>query len=311
MNSKEFAKLLVEELVDNHPPDSREFIRGSGIDPDNLDDPDEIWKFFVRCNLESLGIKAQIVGDHWNLIPENSMVKQREKLLESIKSLSNLKCYTNFSLCPVEFKGNEFTNDESCCIRNFDECPVVTITKELKWHKAHYKIAKIIVESAKRLLIENEYGKINGNFNDIVKATIEKYKDSDDKWKRKATKDIIDEFKGIKWYGNPPKAVVWFLSELSSPVHQVNHWPLDSWQLTPIDVHVNRLAHRFGFLTTNNSIKDALDNIYPEEPRKLDFALYRFGGGVERNICGKEPNCKKCKEEVPRIYEACSCSEKH
>ncbi len=314
MDSKNFAQLLVEELVDKHPPDSREFIRGCGIDPDNLDDPDEIWKFFVRCNLESLGIKSIIIGDRWNQIPENNILKQRAKLLDSIKSLEHTKCYKNFSTeCPVEFRAGSFSNEEECCNKaKFDECPVIKITKELKWHKGHYKIAKIIVECAKRLLIENKYGKKNTNFNDVVEAVIEEHRGSDDVWKRKATEELIDLFKGIKWYGNPPKVIVWFFSELSSPVHQVNHWSeLDLWQLTPVDTHVGRLAHRFGFLDNNNNIKDALDNIYPEEPRKLDFALYRFGGGVERDICGKEPDCEKCKKEVPKIYEACSCDIKY
>lgn len=45
MNSEEFAEILVEELVNKDPPDSNKFIRGSGIDPNNLDDADEIWKF--------------------------------------------------------------------------------------------------------------------------------------------------------------------------------------------------------------------------------------------------------------------------
>lgn len=313
MNSKEFAKILVEELVDEHPPDSREFIRSCGIDPSYLDNPDEIWKFFVRCNLESLGTKSIIVGNHWKEIPENSILKQRLKLLESIRSLENSKCYNNFSTgCPVEFRAGLFANKEACCNQDkFDNCPVIKLIEELKWHKGHYRIAKIIVETAKRILMEDKYGKNDGNFNDFVKGTINEYKVSEDKWERRATEKLIEQFEGIKWYGNPPKAVVWFFSELSSPVHQVSHWPeLDLWQLTPIDTHVGRLAHRFGFLDGNIGIKDALDNIYPEEPRKLDYALYRFAGEVERDICGKRPNCQKCKEEEPKIYEMCSCDDK-
>lgn len=313
MNSEEFAEILVEELVNKDPPDSNKFIRGSGIDPNNLDDADEIWKFFVRCNVDSLGIKSKIVADHWEKVPEDSYLKQRQKLLDSIKPLKGMKCHENFSYnCPMTFKGGSFDNREMCCKSEiYDVCPVVKITEELKWHKAHYRIAKIIVETAKRLLIENEDGRKNGNLNDVVNGIIKKHNDREDKWKRKATEELLEQFKGIKWYGNPPKAVVWFFRELSSPFHQVYHWKsLDLWQFIPVDTHVQRLANRFGFLPGYTDIKDALDEIYPEEPGKLDFALYRLGGEAEKNICGKEPNCKSCKEELFKVYSKCECGDK-
>lgn len=277
-----------------------------------MDAANEIWKFFVRCNVDTLGIKSKIVGDHWEKIPENSMLKQRERLLESLKGLRGLKCYKNFSYeCPVTFKSETFENKKNCYNKvHFDECPVVVLTKEIKWHRAHYKIAKIIAETAKRLLIEDPDGKKDGNLNDVVYAAIKKHENTSDKWQQQATKDLLKKFKDIKWYGNPPKAVVWFFSELSSPVHQVEHWELDSWEFTPIDTHVQRLSARFGFLSTNKDVKMALSELYPEEPRKLDFALYRLGGEVERNICRKDPDCGACKQELPIIYEACFCDDK-
>lgn len=314
MDSKEFAEILVEELVDNDPPDSKRWMRASGINPDNLDDADEIWKLFVRFNLESLGMKAQIVWNHYETIPDDSYLKQRQKLLDSIKPLEGLKCYENFSHeCSMIFKGGSFYNKEMCYNNgNFDECPVVKLTNELKWHKAHYRIAKIIVETAKRLLIENENGKKNGNFNDIVNSIAEKYVDTDDRWKQKATKELLEQFNGIKWYGSPSKVVVWFFRELSSPFMQVNHFKnLDLWQFIPIDTHVEDLSNLFGFLSTNRDIRTVLPELYPEEPGKLDFALYKLGGEAEKNICNKNKrDCKSCKGELPKIYENCPSDDK-
>lgn len=55
MSEKEFAKVLVQELVEKAPArtDLRKFHLRNGIDPYNLNDPDEIWKVFVRITLKA------------------------------------------------------------------------------------------------------------------------------------------------------------------------------------------------------------------------------------------------------------------
>ncbi|NYB52953.1 MAG: hypothetical protein HVN35_10405 [Methanobacteriaceae archaeon] len=254
-----------------------------------MDDADEIWKFFVRCNIDSLGIKSKIVGDHWEIIPENSMLKQLERLLKGLKGLKGLNCYKNFSNeCPVTFKSGTFENKENCCnIAQFDECPVVILIKEIKWHRAHYKIAKIIAETAKRLLIQDPYGKKEGNLNDVVNAAIKKHENTSDQWQHQATKYLLKKFEDIKWYGNPPKAVVWFFSELSSPVHQVEHWEFDLWEFTPVDTHVQRLSNRFGFLSKNSDIKTALSELFLKNHENLILPYIGWVGKRKEIYAGK------------------------
>lgn len=95
--------------------------------------------------------------------------------------------------------------------------------------------------------------------------------------KSAATSELLDIFRNIKGYGNPPKVITWFFSEFSSPVHQINHWPeLDYKKFNPVDTHVGRLMVRFGFIdednASNENIDKRLNELYPEEPRKLDFS---------------------------------------
>lgn len=102
-----------------------------------------------------------------------------------------------------------------------------------------------------------------------------------------------------------------FFSEMSSPVHQVNHWPnLDHRQLSPVDTHVQRLVSRFGFISGkdvyNKNIEKLLMNLYPEEPRKLDYGLYRLGAELKEGIYGKTPNCELCKDKHIKLYQNCS-----
>ncbi len=230
--------------------------------------------------------------------------------------LKNSECYNNVTkCCPVKYTGGNFVNADECHNPDFfDECPVVNLIKELHWHRAHYKIAKILVENTKRLLIEDSFGKKERNLNDVVNGILDKY--SDDKCgKAKATEELLSKFKDMMGYGTPPKVVTWFLSEMSSPVHQVKHWPeLDYTQLNPVDTHVKRLVVRFEFVNdndvSNENIDDKLNELYPEEPRKLDFALYRLGGEAEDNICGKIPKCELCKQKYQKVYENCYAQEK-
>lgn len=312
----ELAKILVEDIVDLNQPDSRLFINGCGIDSSDLDNSDEIWKAFVRYNIDAGGIKSSIVYKYWNNTTEVALIKQRERLIDNIELLKGWECYSNFTyFCPVTYKSGNFVNVDKC--HNpafFDECPVINLIKELKWHKAHYRIAKLLAEDAKRLLIDDIFGKKKRNLNDVVTGILEKYP-NDAQGKAAATTELLNKFLDMKGYGTPPKVITWFLSELSSPVHQVNHWPgLDYNQLNPVDVHVKRLMVRFGFIDNNEvsniNISNKLFEFYPDEPRKLDFALYRFGGESEYNICGKIPKCELCKEQYHRIFENCSSEDK-
>jgi hypothetical protein len=296
MNEMEnFARILINELVDKDKSkaDVRLFLKRFGIDSSKLNDADEIWKLFVRYNLDTGGMKSRIVEASWNEIPFHSVLKQRTRLLESIAPLKQkfidgqLQCYSNFSQnCHMVFnQSNGFTNIKCLDVKVISECPVIEITKEIQWHRKHYKIAKIIVECAKRLLIEDEIGKQNGNLNDIVKVIFDEYRNYGDNWKTIATAEFISRFNNIRDYGSPPKVIIWMLSDLSSPIHQINHWPdVDLSQLTPVDTHVQRLMVRLGFIrndqVSNENIRRRLNELYPQEPRKLDFALYRLGGGI-------------------------------
>ncbi|NIN01787.1 MAG: DUF2400 family protein [candidate division Zixibacteria bacterium] len=319
MRSQAFAGILVEELVDSDPSkgDAREFHRRNGIDPTNLKHADEIWRVFVRYNLETGGMKSRVVTENWNKLPDASMLKNRMRLLGRIVRLKHSRCYANFTLnCPVTYSKVGGFNLSRCTAPGMEEgCPFVEITKEIQWHRQHYKIAKIIVECAKRLLIEDMDGQHDGNLNDVVAATFDKYRGTELSWRAKATEEYMSRFEDIKGYGNPPKVILWMLSDLSSPVHQLEHWPdVDLSQLTPVDTHVGRLVVRFGFLprdqVSNRNIRATLRQLYPKEPRKLDFALYRLGAESEENICRTEPHCKSCRERIPRVYTACHSQDK-
>lgn len=277
-----------------------------------------IWQYFVRYNIDTGGVKSATVERQWNSTPQNSVLKNRAKLLgllHNFRKLSPLpKCFNNFtSYCSLQYrKSSGFALPDSYChaIDKPEECPVYVLTKELFWHRVHYRIAKIIVECAKRLLLEDLVGYKNGNINDIVESHVVTHKSKKQDYKVSATKEFLHRFKGVKGYGDPPKAVVWLLSDLSSPIHGINHWTeIDIHQLTPVHTHVLRLADRFGFLnnvqTSNEAISRRLSELYPEEPRKLDFALYRLGAELEENICRKIPDCESCRSKLPRIYNAC------
>jgi hypothetical protein len=309
MDSMDFSRIVVEEIIDKNPPDSRNFLYENGIDFNNLADSDEIWKAFIRYNVDAGGIKSSIVGDKWNQMSDDALLKQRKPLLDAVKHLKDLKCYFNFTyFCPVTYKGGEFVNADECHDKvYFNECPVAKLIMELHWHKGHYKIAKLIAEDVKRLLIEDRYGKFEGNLNNYVDGILKIYS-TDDDGKITATKVLLSTFDNMKGYGHPPKAVTWFFSEFSSPIHQLNHWPeLDYRQFNPVDTHVRRLSIRFGFIdedkASNENIDKRLNELYPEEPRKLDYSLYRLGG--EEGICGKTLNCEMCKEKHPIIWENC------
>lgn len=122
MDSKEFASLLVHELVDKSIPDSRCFLSENGIDFSNLDNNDEIWKAFVRYNIDAGGIKSSIVGKYWNLLPESALIKQRKQLLDKIQPLKNLECYKNFTHnCPVKYKAGILLMQISVIIQIFSQ----------------------------------------------------------------------------------------------------------------------------------------------------------------------------------------------
>jgi len=312
MKVEEFCRILVEEIVDQNNNNPSSFLKKNGIDPLNLNDKDEIWRLFVRYNLNTGNVKDTIVEKHWNKLLENSILKNRKVLLASVRGIKGYDCYENFtSKCPVSYKKNEgFTNVVCSDSMNLDSCPVMKVTEEIKWHRQHYKIAKIIVECAKRLLIEDAFGSIEGDLNSVILGTTSKYKDHP-KAKMKITREIISKFDNMRNFGSPPKAIVWMLSDLCSPVHGLSHWPyFDLSQLSPVDTHVKRLMKRFGLLAANENIAEKLQELYPEEPRKLNLALYKLGAEAELKICRKTPDCGKCKTNLPRIYDACPSEEK-
>jgi hypothetical protein len=319
MESHEFARLLVTELVDNAPSRADFRLLHQRMNIGNLEDANEIWKAFARYNLETGGVKSEIVDDRWNRISANSMLKNRQRLLAAIVRLKgeNAACYRNVTTCcPVTFKGDRGFGGDCLCKRFFENCPVVAITRDISWHRLHYKVAKIIVECAKKMLIEDIEGKKDGSINDFASAVFNKHRGSGDDWKSKATCELISRFADINGYGNPPKVIVYMLSALSSPVHKVNHWPdVDLTQLKPIDTHVSRLVVRFGFVKPGQSSKTdilrRLSELYPEEPRKLDFALFRLGSDVEEGICTIKPNCSLCARRYPRIFSFCPSIEKN
>ena len=64
MNAKQFAKILVEEIIDKGANDPSPFLKRNGINPRNLHDKDEIWKMFVMYNLYTGNIKDAIVDKY-------------------------------------------------------------------------------------------------------------------------------------------------------------------------------------------------------------------------------------------------------
>lgn len=79
--------------------------------------------------------------------------------------------------------------------------------KELKWHRAHYRVAKILVEDAKRLLIEDVNGSKDGNLNDVVNGIFREYVD-DEEGRVSATRELLKKFDGIKGYGTRHKLLL-------------------------------------------------------------------------------------------------------
>lgn len=313
MESRDFAKLLVTELVEKElPKNVRYFHKLNGINSDKLADADEIWKAFARYNLDTKGVKSTLTQDRWIKTPNSSLLKNRLSLLKAINQIKNQAtlCSKNFTECPVTYTQKQGFTKNCRYPKLFNQCPVAILTRELAWHRAHYSVAKTIVESANKLLLKDEVGRKEANLNHIMQDIFDRRRNSCKSWKTGATEEFLSKFEGIRGYGKPPKVIVWFLSDLCSPVHHINHWPeIDLSQLIPVDTHVRRLSMRFGFVragnVSNDQICDGLKRLYPEEPRKLDFALYRLGAEMEENICSKTPNCLLCSSRFPKIYEPC------
>lgn len=311
MDDKKFAELLVEKIALPKKDDVRLFHSRNGLESSRLGEADEIWKLFVRYNLDTGGMKSSVVESQWNQIENESILKSKNKLLEGIAELKGKPCYENFTLlCPMTFKNSTGFIMNGCAV---SKCPLMALTETVSWHRKHYKIAKIIAECAKRLLVENR-DVHSENLNDLIIFIFDKYRGKQDDWRHQATSEFISLFDNIKEYGTPrPKVIVWMLSDLGSPFHQINHWPdIDLTQLTPVDTHVKRLVERFGWVVipTDENIRRKLAELYPEEPRKLDFALFRLGAESEENICSKTPKCGECHARLRVIYDACSANDK-
>ena len=231
--------------------------------------------------------------------------------------MTNLNCFANFTRnCRIKYKQGRFLNREECYSSdNFKDCPMPKITKDLSWHRHHHKTSKIFLESAKRLFILNDAGKINGNLNDVVSAVFEKHRNSGNNWRTDATDEFYKIFEDMANYPSPAKTLQMFISNMSMPFKQVNHWPdFDLSTLIPIDTHVKRLSHRFAFVKTENPSpnqkKQAFQKVYPESPRSLNFAMFLFGAENEMNICTNAPKCDICKIKIPKVYNACPYTDK-
>lgn len=98
MDEKEFANILVNELVDNIPVNSRKFLSKNGLNPDNLDDADEIWMTFVRFNVDVGGMKSSTVMKYWNMLDASSLLLNREKLINEVFKLKSLNVMRIFQL---------------------------------------------------------------------------------------------------------------------------------------------------------------------------------------------------------------------
>ena len=163
MHGTKFSKILVEEIIYKRF-DVNEIYReweSIGLDRFNLEDKDEIWKWFVRSTLHWGGVLDKLIYDNCKSLLKNSILVDRENLLASITQMVNLKCFVNFTHnCPIEFKRNHFFNTRKCFrSANFRDCPMPKITQDLSWHRHHYNTSKIFLESAKRLFISNNAGK--------------------------------------------------------------------------------------------------------------------------------------------------------
>jgi len=312
MNRREFAQLLVDTLVNKDPlnVDAGRFHRENGINPNRLDDATEIFKVFMRYNLETGGVRNSLVVDRWNKVKDSSIIKRVDIMVDSIRSIRKCAAYFNLSTnCPVSYAKNTGFTDNVCMYRNlFKECPVVLITNEITWHRKHIRLAKAIAESIKRLLIESIFSIQDNNINTVYSTIVDRHSNNLNS-KSTITDELLSQFHGIKELGVGAKSIIWMLSDLSSPTHQLNHWPMiDQNKLIPVDTHVQRLTKRFGFVPSradNTTIQQAILSLYPEEPRKMDIALFRLGGDSEEAMCKKVPNCSGCFKSFPQIHLNC------
>ena len=319
MQKREFAKILVDEVINNRfdLTTIHKLWESCELDRLNLCDKNNIWRWYVNATLHWGGVSDDLVNTHWKRFLNNSILFDLDKLLGSIMQMRNFDCFDNFTHnCRLKYKQVQFLNMEECCCTDyFDDCPMKKITNDLSWHRHHYKTAKIFIEAVKRLFILNDKGKQNGNMNDVVSAIFEKHRNSGNNWRSNATEEFFMIFENMNSYPLPAKSLLMFISDMSMPFLQVNHWPdFDLLSLIPVDTHVGRLSHRFRFVGTENpsfnQIKHAFQKLYPENPRYLSFAMFLLGGSNEMNICTKYPKCVDCKKEIPKVFEACPYTEK-
>lgn len=314
MKEREFAALLVSEVISkcNAPEKTRAFHQRNGIDTDNLADADQIWILFARYNLETGGMRSTVCDEHWESIPKGGLIRNRLRLMEAVECLSAKKCFENFTTrCPVLYTNKRGFDMPRCVSPDSQSiCPVIGLTREISWHRKHIRISKILAECAKRFLLLHDAGRKSGNLNDVVASIFEKHLARGGQWKRQATREFLDLFKGIAEYGSPPKVVALMLSDLASTLHGILHWPdFDLNSLVPVDTHVRRLSLRFGFVSgqdlSSENIGDRIAGLYPQEPRRLDFALFKLASDYEDGVCGSEPNCPKCQQMYRLIWESC------
>jgi len=179
----------------------------------------------VRYNLDTKGVKSTLTQDRWIKTLNSSLLKNRLSLLKIINKTKKeaITCSQNFTDCLVTYTQKQGFTRKCRYPHLFEQCPAVALTKELAWHRAHYSIAKTIVESANKLLLVDKVGRKEANLNHIIQDIFDRRRNCCKSWKTEATKEFLSKFEGIKGYGKPPKVIVWFLSDLCSPVHQINH----------------------------------------------------------------------------------------
>lgn len=165
MNDKQFANLIVDKLALPEKSQARQFHSNNGLATSRLGEADEIWRLFVRYNLDTGGMKSSIVENQWNKIDTDNILKRRDKLVEGLGRLRKEKCYENFTVfCPMRFKKGDGFEKKGCTV---PDCAVIDLTRSISWHRRHYRIAKVIAECAKRLLVDNQTV-YHANLNNLV-----------------------------------------------------------------------------------------------------------------------------------------------
>ena len=88
MPESEFARILVEEIISKGQNVNKihRLWESCGLDRFNLDDKDEIWRWYVKATLHWGGVSDDIVHSNWHSFFNNSILCYRENLLNDHRS---------------------------------------------------------------------------------------------------------------------------------------------------------------------------------------------------------------------------------